>query len=156
MGVMAKIRVYLDNCTYNRPFDDKDQLTTSMEADAKLQIQDDIRKGVYELTWSYMNEYENNDNPYEDKREAIGLWKQIAAHSCPPAPKILEKGKLIQHTMIRPKDSLNLACAIVSNCHFFITTDKALLKKAKLFSEIEIINPIDFIRKEEETHGSDH
>jgi hypothetical protein len=28
---MAKMRVYLDNCTYNRPFDDKDQL--SIQAD---------------------------------------------------------------------------------------------------------------------------
>jgi len=152
---MAKINIYLDNCAYNRPFDDKDQLAIRMEADAKLQIQEDIRKGVHDLTWSYMNEYENNDNPYDDKREAVGVWKQIAAHICPPGEKVLEKGKQIQHIAIRPKDSLNLACAIESGCRYFITTDKALLKKAGLISEIEIINPIDFIRKEEETNGND-
>jgi hypothetical protein len=45
---MAKIRIYLDNCAYNRPFDDKDQITIRMEAEAKLQIQENIRKGVYE------------------------------------------------------------------------------------------------------------
>ena len=73
---MAKERIYLDNCAYNRPFDDKDQLIICMEAEAKLKIQEDIRKGIYELIWSYMNEYENNDNPYDDKREAIGAWKQ--------------------------------------------------------------------------------
>jgi predicted nucleic acid-binding protein len=61
----------------------------------------------------------------------------------------------IQHTAIKPKDSLNLACAIESGCQYFITTDKVLLKKAVLFSEIKIINPIDFIRKEEDADGSD-
>ncbi|MDR0475889.1 MAG: PIN domain protein [Treponema sp.] len=151
---MAKIKIYLDNCTYNRPFDDKDQITIRMEAEAKLQIQENIRKGVYELTWSYMNEYENNDNPYDDKQEAIGAWENIATQICPPNERILEKGIKIQHTAIKPKDSLNLACAIESGCQYFITTDKVLLKKAVLFSEIKIINPIDFIRKEEDADGS--
>ena len=151
---MARIRIYLDNCAYNRPFDDKNQLSIHMEAEAKLQIQEDIRNGIYELIWSYMNEYENNDNPYEDIRESIGVWEHVAGYICSPDQKIFEKGKQIQNNGIRPKDSLNLACAVESGCRYFITTDKALLKKAGLFSEIEIINPIDFIRRTEETHGS--
>jgi predicted nucleic acid-binding protein len=151
---MTMKRIYLDNCVYNRPFDDKDQITIRMEAEAKLQIQENIRKGVYELVWSYMNEYENNDNPYDDKREAIGALGHSSAQICPPNERILERGIKIQDIAIKPKDSLNLACAIESGCGYFITTDKALLKKAGLFSEIEIINPIDFIRNEEAADGS--
>ena len=151
---MEKIRVYLDNCAYNRPFDDKEQLSICMEADAKLYIQENIRKGIYELAWSYMNEFENNENPYSDKREAIGIWENIAIYVCSPDKEILEKGRQIQKVLTSPKDSLNLACAIESKCQYFITTDKALIKKADLFSEIEIINPIDFIRKEEENNGN--
>ena len=153
---MEIIRIYLDNCAYNRPFDDKDQIAIRMEAEAKLHIQENIRNGIYELAWSYMNEYENNSNPYDDKREAIGVWRQIAIHLCLPNDDVLEKGKQIQNLTIKPKDSLNLACAIKSGCHFFITTDKALIKKADLFSEIVIINPIDFIRREEEADGSNN
>jgi predicted nucleic acid-binding protein len=155
-GTMAKMRIYLDNCAYNRPFDDKSRLTIRMEAAAKLQIQEAIRNGVYELVWSYMNEYENNENPYDDKREAVGAWKYIAVHRCLPGARILARGMGIQRHAIKPKDSLNLACAIESECRYFITTDGALLKKAGLFSEIEIINPIDFVRKTEETDGSDN
>ena len=147
-------KIYLDNCTFNRPFDDKDQLTIRMEAEAKLQIQENIRNGVYELVWSYMNEYENNDNPYDEKREAIGAWEKIAAHKCLPNENILEKGKQLQYLSLKPKDSLNLACAIESGCNFFITTDKTILRKAENFSEIRIINPIDFIRMEEAKNGS--
>jgi hypothetical protein len=40
-----------------------------------------------------MNEYENNDNPYDDKREAIGVWKQLASNICQPDERILEKGR---------------------------------------------------------------
>jgi len=43
-----------------------------MEAEAKLKIQADIRSGAYELVWSYMNEHENAENPYGDKKEAMG------------------------------------------------------------------------------------
>jgi predicted nucleic acid-binding protein len=153
---MAKTRIYLDNCTYNRPFDDKDQLTIRLEAEAKLKIQEDIRGGAYELAWSYMNEYENNDNPYEDKREAIGIWEHIAAHKCLPDEKVLKAGKHIHGIGIKPKDSLNLACAIECNCHYYITTDKSLLKKAGMFSKIKVINPIDFIREKEESDGNDN
>jgi len=39
---MARTRIYLDNCAFNRPFDDKEQLVIRMEAEAKLKIQADI------------------------------------------------------------------------------------------------------------------
>ena len=148
---MAKMRVYLDNCTYNRPFDDKDQLSIQMEAEAKLKIQADIRSGVYELVWSYMNAHENAENPYDDKKEAIALWEHIAVFMCPPNEKILENGKQLQQIGIKPKDALNLVCALESGCRYFITTDKTLLRKAGLISGLEVINPIDFIRNQEGT-----
>ena len=151
---MAKIRVYLDNCAYNRPFDDKEQLSVRMEAEAKLKIQADIRTGSYELVWSYMNEYENAENPYDDKREAIGLWEHIAVFVCSPGAKIPETGKLLQRIGIKPKDALNLACAVESGCRYFITTDKALLRKKESVLGIEIINPIDFIRNMEAGDGN--
>jgi hypothetical protein len=153
---MKKYKVYLDNCAYNRPFDDKEQLTIKMEADAKLHIQDEIRNGKYDLVWSYMNEYENNDNPYDDKREAIQAWEGIAKQICVPNKTILERGKEIQQKKIKPKDSLNISCAIESECEYFITTDILLLKKQALFCEIKIINPIDFVREMEEPNGDDN
>jgi hypothetical protein len=154
--ILKKYEVYLDNCAYNRPFDDKEQLTIKMEADAKLHIQNEIRNGKYDLAWSYMNEYENNDNPYDDKREAILVWEGMAKHICVPNKTILERAKKIQQKKIKPKDSLNISCAIESECEYFITTDIPLLKKKSLFYEIKIINPIDFVREMEEANGDDN
>lgn len=33
------MRVYLDMCCYNRPYDDQSQLKVAMEAESKLHIQ---------------------------------------------------------------------------------------------------------------------
>jgi hypothetical protein len=37
------MRVYLDNCCFNRPFDDQRHLRIRLEAEAKLSIQEAIR-----------------------------------------------------------------------------------------------------------------
>ena len=36
------MRVYLDNCMFNRPFDDQGQIRIRLESEAKLYIQDQI------------------------------------------------------------------------------------------------------------------
>ena len=62
-------KIYLDNCCYNRPYDDQSQLKIQLETQAKLKIQHDIKQGDYKLVWSYVMEYENSNNPFEEKRE---------------------------------------------------------------------------------------
>ncbi len=42
---MDKIRIYLDNCCFNRPYDDQDQIKIRLESEAKLEIQARIKKG---------------------------------------------------------------------------------------------------------------
>jgi len=38
------MRVYLDNCCYNRPYDDQTQMRINLETQAKLYIQQLIRE----------------------------------------------------------------------------------------------------------------
>lgn len=65
------MRVYLDNCCYNRPYDDQSQLRISLESQAKLHVQDMIKDGDLELASSYMLLFENSRNRFEMKRKAI-------------------------------------------------------------------------------------
>jgi hypothetical protein len=48
------MKIYLDTCYYNRPFDNQNQLKIQLESSAKLYIQNEIRKGTYDLIWSFM------------------------------------------------------------------------------------------------------
>ena len=48
------IKIYLDNCCYNRPFDEQNQDLIRLETKAKLVIQNRIRQGLYSLVWSFI------------------------------------------------------------------------------------------------------
>ena len=56
------LRIYLDNCCYNRPYDDQTQLRISLESQAKLHVQEMIKDGKLELAASYILTYENSKN----------------------------------------------------------------------------------------------
>jgi len=57
-------------------------------------------------------------------------------------------GSKIMEIGIRANDALHIACAIDSQCEYFITTDASLTNKE--IAGIKIINPIDFVRNMEE------
>ena len=145
---MNKPKVYLDICSYNRPFDNQSQMKIRLETEAKLFIQSEIKAQNYSMVWSYMHDFENNDNPYEERRNTIAPWKDLADYYCPSSNIIPVAGSKIMQLGIKPKDALHLACAIESNCTHFITTDKGLINKT--VPNIKIINPIDFVREMED------
>jgi predicted nucleic acid-binding protein len=138
-----KVKVYLDNCCFNRPFDIQNQVRVKLETIAKLHIQNEVKKGIYCLVWSYMNDYENSFNPYEDKKFSIQKWENIAKIKCAYSKNILEYAKQLKQSGLKEKDALHIACAVKSKCSFFITTDDKLYDKC--IAEIKIVNPIDFI-----------
>jgi predicted nucleic acid-binding protein len=94
-----------------------------------------------------MLDLENADNPYEEKRNAIKIWKDIASVHCKSSPKILETGRIYEKLGITPKDALHIACAVHSGCDYFISTDIKLIRKH--IDGIILINPINFIGEAE-------
>ena len=146
---MGTLKIYLDNCSYNRPFDDQSQMKIRLETEAKLYIQSGIRAKKYSMVWSYMLDVENSVSPYDEKRNAVALWKEIAMEYCPSSDDILSAGQKIMEHGIKPKDALHISCAIKSGCDYFITTDRGILNKN--IANIKIKNPIDFIRETEDS-----
>jgi predicted nucleic acid-binding protein len=138
----------MDICCFNRPFDNQTQMKIRLETEAKLFLQSCVREGMYSLCWSFMLDYENNKNPYDEKRNSISTWKDIAEDFCPPSETILSRGKDIMKLGVKNNDALHIACAIERQCAYFITTDKQLTNKK--IKEIKIVNPIDFIRETED------
>ena len=57
-----KHRIYLDNCCFNRPYDDQLQPRVRFETQAKLYIQKMIYDLEVELVWSYVLKYEYKDD----------------------------------------------------------------------------------------------
>ena len=147
---MKKIKIYLDHCSYNRPFDNQSQMKVRLETEAKLYIQAGIREGRYSLCWSFMSDYENSENPSEEKKKAIGFWMSKADDYCETSPDILEYAKGYLKIGLKHKDAIHLACAVKSKCDYLITADKRFYNKNDLIKEIKIVNPMTFILEMEE------
>ena len=68
------MRVYLDNCCYNRPFDEQTQLRVRLETEAKLAIQRQMRLGILEYVWSDMLANEVEESKFWERKEKIAPW----------------------------------------------------------------------------------
>lgn len=143
------MRVYLDNCAFNRPFDAQSQVRIHLEAEAKLFIQREVREGRLELAWSYILDYENLANPFGERRDTIQAWKKYAVADANETHEILAKAHALTRQGIKGKDALHIACAIETKCDYFITTDDRLLKAMKHVQTIVGIDPTAFVREVE-------
>jgi predicted nucleic acid-binding protein len=140
--------IYLDNCCFNRPFDDQRHLRIRLEAEAKLRIQEVIREGGLQLAWSYVLDFENASNPFVDRRERTRAWRSHAAVDCVESSAVKSTADSFAQIGLRNIDALHLACAVHAGCAYFITTDDQILGKADGISEIKVTDPIGFIKKE--------
>ena len=145
-----KMKIYLDNCCYNRPYDKTPQLIVELEARAKLAIQKAVQDGKYELVSSEVLLYEIQRHPMEMTKTAIlSFVEENASYHVGAVAnvKIHELAMDIMKQGIHYKDACHVASALYAGCEFFLTTDKRLLKYST--DEINMCNPIDFIREME-------
>jgi predicted nucleic acid-binding protein len=145
----SKTRLYLDNCSFNRPFDDQSQLKIRLETEAKIAIQKQIIKGKFDLVWSYILDYENLQNPYEERKSSIHQWSDQALVVQKESKSVIQKAEQYKKQGLKSKDALHIACAIESKCDYFITTDDHIISKMDDDKLIQVLNPLNFIQIEE-------
>jgi len=147
------MRIYLDNCAFNRPFDDQSAIRIRLEAEAKLYVQALIKVGSLELIWSYILDFENAQNPFTERRMAILHWKNLASTVVEESPALLETARQFLAVGIKPKDALHVAAAIIGKAEYFLSTDDRLLQKLSNHRSITAINPVHYIGV---LDGNDH
>ena len=118
------MRVYLDCCAYNRPFDDQRNIITHVETEAKLVIQQMIKDNKLTLIWSDVLDYENFDNPFEERRDKISEWALLASIKVEMNEAVYENAKVYMKNGLKQKDAAHIACAVYANGDYFITVDK--------------------------------
>jgi len=139
------MRVYLDNCCYNRPFDDQTQLRVRLEIEAKLRVQHLMRTGAVEYAWSDMLSLEVGDNPVLLRREKILGWVVGAFANVEITDEVRKDSRELMRRGLGNADALHLACAVAADCDWFLTVDRGILKKVGEFKGTHVANPVDFI-----------
>lgn len=140
------MRIYLDMCCYNRPYDDQSQLKVALETQSKLHIQNLIREGKLDLISSYTLEYEVSQNPFAMRRQAIVQFIQdnMKGYVGEEHDDIITS---LAHDMmadgIHEKDAYHVASAVFAGCEYFVSTDIRLLKHKS--EKIKMVSPVEFV-----------
>ena len=93
-------------------------------------LQENIQTGKLELAWSYILDYENGENPFDERQRAIAKWQSYSVVDIEENDVLLSKANALTLLGFAPKDALHIACAIMASCEYFVTTDDFILKRA--------------------------
>ena len=138
--------IYLDNCCFNRPYDQPTQTRIVTEALAKMEIQLAISEGKLDLAVSHMLVAENTRCPNPMAKAHNLRFMHEHAKSYVGSKRMEELMPMIREIMdagIKRADATHIACAIDSGCDYLITTDDRMLKYKD--NRITIIIPNDML-----------
>ena len=144
------MRVYLDVCCLNRPFDDRTQDRIHLEAEAILTILKYIEKKQWLMINSDAIIYEVNKIPDPERKTKVQFTLSNTNDYVQINEQILRRAKQIQQLGVKSFDALHIACAEAAQADIFLTTDDKLLKKVHQFVDkikVKVNNPLNWIRE---------
>lgn len=137
------MKIYLDTSALNRIFDDQSQPRIYLEATAMLIVFMFIESQNIEMVSSDVLLFENDENPYDDRKTFVNTILKKANETQLINDTILIRSQEIEELNIKGLDALHLACAERLNVDYFITCDDKIIKNYK--GSIVVKNPVDFV-----------
>ena len=143
------MRIYLDNCSLQRPLDNKTQVRISLEAEAILGFLVLLEAGQVELISSEALLFEISRNPHRTRCEYAVEVLSLARTTVILNEKIKVRANELNSIGLDPLDALHLASAEGALADYFCTCDDKLLKKARGLEDIntKVVNPIELIEE---------
>ena len=146
------MRIYLDVCCLNRPFDDQTQEKIHLESEAILIILSNIASQQWELVGSDVIDFEISKIPDMERRKKVEFLAQKILKKQPITTELIQRAKIISQKDIKALDALHIASAEFLQSEYMITTDNDIVKKyqkhIEFFKKIKICNPIIFLIEE--------
>lgn len=141
------MKIYLDCCCLQRPFDDKSQPRVAVEAEAILVVLALCESDYLEIISSDALLLEINQIPdqvrKEDALEILNLAKKTVALTS----EIETLAREFRGYGIKTLDALHLAFASFSRVDYFCTCDDKFLRKAKSLSKLntKVASPTELV-----------
>jgi predicted nucleic acid-binding protein len=141
------MKIYLDSCCYNRPFDDLTQVKISLEAEAVQRIIKLSKEGKITIASSEFVKYEIDSIRIEEKHcKVIGFYHCDEYYVL--TDKISKLARYYQTFNLKTFDSLHLAAAETNSVDYLLTTDIDFIKFSTRFvHKVKVLNPHDFIKE---------
>ena len=149
--MIKTMKLYLDLCVYNRPFDYQGQERVALETWAFIYLLEQIEKGKYALVCSEALAYENNRNQDGVKKVRIASYFELANEFIRLEETDFERAKDLRALGFTDMDALHIASAEKGNIDFLITCDDrivSLYKKEAHTIKVKIMNLLEFVNME--------
>ena len=142
------MRVYLDVCCLNRPFDDQSQSRIRLEAEAIILILARLQAREWEWWSSEAVEFEVSQSPDGDRRRRVGLLAGCAHQVAQVTPREVQRAQTLQREGVAPLDALHVACAEQAKVDILLTTDDQLCRVARRLGDklgVRVDNPLAWL-----------
>lgn len=144
------IRVYLDTCCFSRPLDDQSQLRVKLEAEAILQILAHVDRQEWTMIGSDAVKTELSairDPRHREHAESLaaGAMEHVQAGA-----NVLRRVKALEGMGFGVYDSLHLAYAEAAGADVMLTTDDALVRRARRVQHqlgVLVANPLAWLKE---------
>ena len=138
------MRIYLDVCCLNRPFDDWSQERVRLEGDAIVCIMERVRSGEWQLISSEAVMVELGRMSNLEKKARILELLNLATFSQAINDEIDARSQQLESYGFGLFDAIHVACAEAASASIFLSTDDRLLKAAsrnRNFIRVQVSNP---------------
>ena len=143
------MRIYLDVCCFNRPFDDQTQDRIHLESETVRAILNRCQSGEWKLVGSEIVDFENSKIPDDDRRQKVSILTGITESKLLLDAKIKARAVELHKLGFKPFDALHIACAERGNADVLLTTDDTVVQKAlqlqKDILKVRIVNPLKWL-----------
>lgn len=144
------MRLYLDLCVYNRPFDDQGQPRIALEANAFIYVLEMVEQHECALVASEAIVYENSRNPDEDRRERIRSYLRLANECIEMEDSDMGRANFLKGIGFSLMDALHIAIAERGEVDYFVTCDDDIVSNSERHRDImkvRIVSLMEFVAK---------
>ena len=144
------MKIYLDVCCLNRPFDDQRQDRVRLEAEAVLLILSHVQAGDWQWISSEAMGFEIEQASDSERKERIKLLLTQVQRTILVEQAEETRARQLETLGVHTFDALHLACAESGKVDVFLTTDDRLLRLAVRQANqmrVKVQNPLTWLRE---------
>ena len=142
------MKIYLDVCCFNRPFDDHSQDRVRLESEAIVTILSYIQYKHAVLVGSEVVDAEISKMPEHDKKYKVSIVSNLKQEYVAVDDYTIGRAEELEKIGFKSFDALHIACAEKGGVDILLTTDDNFLSKAaqnKNTLKIRVEDPIRWL-----------
>ena len=153
------IRVYLDTCCFSRPSDDQNQERVRLENEAILHVLHHVGREARTIIGSDAIDAEIAAIRDPGRRRRVAKLARAATEHVSVDADLRRRQQVLEAEGFGVYDSLHVTCAEAAGADVLLTTDDALIRRARRLRHqlaVRVVNPLSWLEDSNDRDFDDH